>query len=126
MTSMFPAAEERICHLQEVHEEIKTMIKIMGNQAKRNYDRHVQQQPDFKIGDKVLLRHDNIATMAPSKKLESKFLGPFSITTKISDLVYRLKLPKTLPIHDVFHVSLLEPYLQDTIPGHKQRPHHQL
>ena len=54
------------------------------------------------------------------KRLASKFLGPFVITAKLFGLVYRLKLPKTLCIHDVFHISFLEPYHQDTIPRHKQ------
>jgi hypothetical protein len=107
-TSTVPAAEDRVQHLQQVHEEIKTMIAIAGEQAKRSYDRGVQLQPTFQIGDQVLLRHDNIATTEPSRKLAPKFLGPFPIIFKLSDLVYRLKLPKTLHIHDVFHVSLLE------------------
>lgn len=121
-SSTVPAAEERVRHLQEVHDEIKTIIKMAGDQAKRYYDRHVQLQPHFEIGDKVLLRHDHIATTAPSKKLESKFLGPFRISAKLSDLVYRLQIPQTLRIHDVFHISLLEPYRQDTISARKQQP----
>ena len=96
------------------------MVKIAGERAERNYDKHVQQQFHFTIGDKVWLRHDNISTMAPSKKLASKFLRSFDITAKLSNLVYQLKLPKTLRIHDVSHVSLYEPYHQDTILGCKQ------
>ena len=42
------------------------------------------------------------------------------MTSKISDVVYGLKLPPTLQIHDVFHVSLLEKYRQDTITGRQQ------
>ena len=79
-------------------------------------------QPTFQLGDKVLLRHDNIPTMTPSRKLASKFLGPFPMTSKIFDVVYRLKLPSTLQIHDIFHVSLLEKYRQDTITGRQQMP----
>lgn len=99
--STVPAAEDRIRNLQQVHEEVKTMIKIAGEQAKGNYDRGVIWQPTFQIGEKVLLRHENIATTEPSKKLASKFLGPFQIICKISEAVYQLKLPKTLCIHDV-------------------------
>ena len=44
------------------------------------------------------------------------------MTSKISDVVYHLKLPPTLQIHDVFHISLLEKYWQDTITGRQQIP----
>jgi hypothetical protein len=121
-TSTVLAAEVRIKYLQEVHDEVKTMIDIAGNRAKQYYDQGVQLQLNFKIGDKVFLRHDNISTTAPSKKLASKFLGPFPITAKISEVVYRLKLPRHLRIHDVFHLSLLQKYNQDTIEGHRQQP----
>ena len=105
-TSTVPAAEVRIKHLQEVHEEVKTMIDIASKRAKRYYDQGVQLQPSFQVGDKVFLCHDNISTTAPSKKLASRFLGPFPITAKLSEVVYRLKLPRHLCIHDTFHVSL--------------------
>jgi len=68
------------------------------------------------------LWHDNIAIIAPSKTLASKFLGSFPVVSKISDLVYRLKLPKSLQIHDIFHVSLLEKYHKDTIIGCRPQP----
>ena len=70
----------------------------------------------------MLLWHDNIATTASFKKLASKFLGPFPIVAKLSYLLYRLKLPKSFRIHDVFHVSFLEPYRQDTITGRQKKP----
>ena len=95
------------------------MVQLAEEQAKRNYDKGVQLQPTFQIGNKVLLRHDNIATDAASQKLSARFLGPFPITAKILDVVYRLKLPKTLRIHDLIHVSLLERYNKDTIPGRR-------
>ena len=116
-TSTILAAKERVRQLQEIHEEVKTLIKIAVEQAKRNYDWGVQLQPYFKVGDKVLLQHDNIATTTPSKKLAPKFLGPFPIIAKLSDLLYRLKLPKSFRIHDIFHVTLLELCRQDTITG---------
>ena len=87
-TSTVPAAEDIVRQLQEIHEEIKTMIKIAGDQAKLHYDRHFQHQSNFKVGEKVLLCHQHIATTVPSKKLSPKFLGPFLIIVKISYLVY--------------------------------------
>ena len=46
-TSIVLGAKDKIQQLQEVHEEIKTMVKIVGEQAKRNYDKDIQQQSHF-------------------------------------------------------------------------------
>lgn len=120
--STVPVAEERVKHLQHIYEELRTMIDIAGQQAKRRYNQGVTKQPLFQIGDKILLRYQNIVTTAPSQKLASKFLRPFPIMEKLSDVVYHVKLPRTLRIHNVFHVSLLERYHEDTIPGRQQDP----
>ena len=36
-------------------------------------------------------------------------LGPFEVIEEVSPVVYKLRLPKTWRIHDVFHASLLTP-----------------
>jgi hypothetical protein len=51
----------------------------------------------------------------PSKKLSNRFLGPYKITKKISSHAYRLGLPSHSKIHDVFHISKLEPFKENTI-----------
>ena len=117
ISSTVLAAEDRIRHLQEVHKELKIMIQMAREQAKINYDKKAKMPPDFHIGDKVFLQHENISTNVPSKKLSSRFLEPFPIISQISDVIYCLKLPKNLRIHDVFHVSLLERCCPDTIIG---------
>jgi hypothetical protein len=33
-----------------------------------------------------------------------------------------VELPTTIEVHDVFHVSLLEPYCKSTVPGRHQPP----
>ena len=121
-TSTTHVADVRIKHLQEVHNEVKTMIDIAYNQAKQYYDQGVQLQPNFKIGDKVFLYQHNISITTPFKKLASKFLGSFPIPTKLLEVVYKLKLPRHLGIHNVFHMSLLQRYNQDTIKGNRQQP----
>ncbi|CAG8836435.1 14092_t:CDS:1, partial [Racocetra persica] len=69
---------------------------------------------ELKEGDLVMLNTANLTPQEsrkrPSKKLISKFMGPFKIIQKISTTAYRLELPKTLRIYLVFHISLLKPY----------------
>lgn len=74
-TSTVSAAEDQIRLLQEVHEEIKSMINLEREQAKRNYDLRVTQQPTHNIRDYVLLRSEHIAMTLPSQKLGPKYLG---------------------------------------------------
>ena len=48
--------------------------------------------------------------MCSFKKLNYKYYGPFEIKELVKKQVYRLKLLKKMKIHNVFYVSLLEPY----------------
>ena len=61
----------------------------------------------WKSGDKVWLEGKNLKLCYPSKKLASRKEGPFEITQVISPMVYKLQLPPTWKIHNVFHASLL-------------------
>ena len=55
----------------------------------------------------------NIDMTAPSKTLADKWLGPYAIEEKVSNVTYRLKLPRTVRLHPMFHVALLAPYIGD-------------
>ena len=52
-------------------------------------------------------------SLRPARKLDYVRIGPFEITECINKVSYRVKLPKKYRIHDVFHISLLEPYRKD-------------
>jgi hypothetical protein len=49
--------------------------------------------------------------MAPKRE------GPFEIEEKLGPLTYRLKLPATWRIHNIFHTVLLMPYTETEIHG---------
>ena len=67
--------------------------------------------PDqFKIGAKVWLEGSNLNLPYQTRKLAPKRHGPFIITKQISPVTYKLQLPPTWTIHDVFHTLLLTPY----------------
>ncbi|CAN6691503.1 unnamed protein product [Malus baccata var. baccata] len=47
-------------------------------------------------------------------KLSPRYIGPYEITERIGEVVYRLELPPELSkIHNVFHVSMLRHYVSD-------------
>ena len=76
---------------------------------------------DFKVGDWVIVRADHIKTKHRSKKLDYKLRGKFKIKRCIGIRAYELELPLgSGKIHPVFHVGLLEPYHENTIPGRQE------
>ena len=62
------------------------------------------------MGDSVLLstEHLSLKDKDRTKKLLSKFIGPFKVKRVVSKVAYELDLPSTMQIHPVFHLSKLK------------------
>jgi hypothetical protein len=94
--------------LTKLHEELKTDIQFIAQRSAMYYNNKHRMEPELQEGEKVYLLRKNVQTKRPSNKLDHKKLGPFEIKTKLGPVTYKLKLPKTMEIHPVFHISLLE------------------
>ena len=70
--------------------------------------------PTLKKGDKVYLWRRNIKTRRQSSKLDFLKLRPFKVKSIKGPVNYELELPKSMRIHLVFHISLLEKADPDT------------
>jgi hypothetical protein len=90
--------------------------------AALHFNKHRLPVREFNIGQKVWLSAQHIKTVRPSKKLDHNYLGPFPIAEKLSSHAYRLTLPSHMRIHNVFHISLLEPVTENTIPNRQIEP----
>ena len=62
----------------------------------------------FEVGDRVWLDAHNLH-LKTTHKLTPQRLGAFEIIEEISPVVYKLRLPESWRIHNVFHASLLTP-----------------
>ena len=70
----------------------------------------------FKKGDKVWLDSRNLKTLY-HKKMAPKREGPFEISEALGPVTYRLNLPITWRIHNVFHAALLRQYRENEVYG---------
>ena len=88
-------------------------------QAKTALNRVAQKVPEdqFCPNEKVWLEGKNLALPYQTLKLAPRRHGPFLITERISPVAYKLALPPTWTIHDVFHASLLTPYRETSQHG---------
>ena len=107
--------------MKDIVEETRSALKLASDDMARFYNRLVKDAPELEVGGKVWLDARNIKTKKPSKKLDCKWYGPFTINKKISQNAYKLQLPQSFKsVHPVFHISLLRPFEVDTIP---ERPY---
>ncbi|KAF8750487.1 Chromo (CHRromatin Organization MOdifier) domain [Rhizoctonia solani] len=80
------------------------------------------QPLEFEIGEEAWLDTKNIKLKTLSPKLTKQHLGPFKITKKISNWAYRLELPPSMRIHNVFYVGLLSKVKRDKKPTFENCP----
>ena len=106
----------------DIADYIAKVLDFMTKQSvvshKRMTDQANRKRSDaaYDRGDMVFLSSRNISTERPSRKLDDKILGPFRVSDKVGSS-YRLELPSSMRIHDVFHPSLLRKAAIDPLPG---------
>jgi hypothetical protein len=93
--------------LQQMQSVLRDELQHAKDRYKDFADRN-RLDIHYNVGDYVYLSARNLKTSRPCKKLDYKRLGPFPILERIGPVAYRLDLPVSMQIHNVFHVSLLD------------------
>jgi hypothetical protein len=116
------AVDSFVSRLHASKKEAEAALHRAAEDMARYYDQHRQEAHVYKEGDKVWLEGKDIQTDRPSKKLDDKRYGPFSVIKVIPPSAYKLALPASMRIHPVFNTVKLRPYIEDPIPGRPQAP----
>ena len=89
-------------------------LTIAAQQRQKRYCDAKHIPAVFAVNEEVLLSTSGLQLkISGTNKLAPRYLGPFKILERIGQVTYRLELPVSMKIHDVFHVSLLKRYLWD-------------
>jgi hypothetical protein len=98
-----PATQEQLQTLQKVRAELQEHLDHL-QKAKDD-----KRPPQLTVGQRVWLEGRNLHVRGPAKLLPKRY-GPFPITQKIGNVAYRLQLPPSIKVHDMFHIDLLTLY----------------
>ena len=106
--------------LEETHRVLReNLLEAQEKQTKYAGGKEIT----FEVGDRVWLSTRHFRTTRPSKKLDYKRAGPYTVSKTNNKNACKLDLPKTMRNHNVFHVSLLDRYTPPTIGQPPSEPH---
>jgi hypothetical protein len=108
-----PGAEMFVNEMAEDMKRAKQCLLDAQTRMKSQADKH-RREVNFKVGDQVLLATKNLKLKGGTpRKLWPKFIGPFAVTAVVGKAAVKLELPEHMRVHNVFHVSLIQPYKAD-------------
>jgi transposase InsO family protein len=111
-----PSIEDRMKHLEKIRHEALAAHEL----ARQRMTARIKSTfKPFSMGQRVWLESKNL-NLGYNKKIKAKREGPFEITEVLGPTSYRIKIPehwKQVRVHDVFHATLLTPYVETETHG---------
>ncbi|SYW79544.1 uncharacterized protein UHO2_04187 [Ustilago hordei] len=114
----------RFEYLMDGKERCKYLQEQIREAQRRSVDQYNRKHKDieFKVGDMVYINRRNWKTRRPTPKLDTGFAGPYPVQERVGRRAYQITLPANLRVHDVFHVSMLEPARTSSLPQRAEQP----
>ena len=112
-----------VTDLDTLHQELRQNIATAQHYYQGPGDACRTLPPPLEVGQEVFVKTKYFCTTCSSHKLSNWYEGPFKIIAQSGPQSYTLKLPNIFcAVHPVFHISMLEPSMPNTIPNRTQLP----
>ena len=113
------ALREEMSHMRkEVEEALKRTNKVM----KQKFNKNKEPEWQFDIGDLVWIDGTHYNMGQASRKLAFKWVDPFPIVRKVSEAVYKLRIPEGWKhIHLVINKTHFKSYVRPTLEQQQER-----
>ena len=113
-------AEDITGTMQNILNYVRDHAEVTQKRMTAQANKH-RKAVEYAEGDFVFLDRRNIKTARPSDKLDDKKLGPYRVLQRMGNF-YRLELPETMRIYDVFHCWLLRKDPRDSLEDQTNEP----
>ncbi|CAJ0967887.1 unnamed protein product [Ranitomeya imitator] len=96
--------------LHQIWSHVVDNLKLSQERAQQFANRRRRVGPRLRVGDLVWLSSRFVPMKVSSPKFKPRFIGPYRILEILNPVSFRLDLPASFAIHNVFHRSLLRKY----------------
>jgi transposase InsO family protein len=116
----YRAANDLAQRMSQAVECARQSIKKAQAVKERVVNAH-RRPVDWKVGDKVWVSTKPWTTERPSKKLDQQMAGPYEVLEQVG-YSWRVKLPDSIKVHNVFPSDRLRKASEDPLPGQAEEP----
>ncbi|CAJ0967229.1 unnamed protein product [Ranitomeya imitator] len=112
-----PGVDTVVDRLQQIWTHVVDNLTLSQEKAQRFANRRRCVGPRLRVGDLVWLSSHHVPMKVSSPKFKPRFIGPYKISKVLNPVSFRLDLPASFAIHNVFHKSLLRRYVAPMVPS---------
>ncbi|XP_061884348.1 uncharacterized protein LOC133635300 [Entelurus aequoreus] len=110
-----PSTRAHLRRCRKVWRSARAALLKASEKMRRNANRRRIPAPDYQPGQQVLLRAKDLHFPISSQKLAPRFVGPFTVRSRVHPAAVCLDLPGSMRSHPVFHVSQVKPVTNSSL-----------